>query len=91
MINKKPRLTLKEEESKQMPFKSNLMQKIALKGKNELEGIKPKEILNDSVSRILDSSMVQRMINNQEDEEVMRMSSTLKAGLNHTKTIKFGK
>jgi len=41
-----------------MPFKSNLMQKIALKGKNELEGIKPKEILNDSVSRILDSSMV---------------------------------
>jgi hypothetical protein len=52
-----------------LPFQSSLFRKIATIGQKQFEDIKKDPKLNESVSRILDSSMVQRMINNEDQEE----------------------
>jgi hypothetical protein len=51
------------------PYQSTIFKKIATLGQKQFEDIKNEPKLNESVSRILDSSMVQRMINNEDPNE----------------------
>jgi len=72
----KPRILHKLEETKSMirikdrlPIESSLYSKITTVAQKHFEDIKIEPMYNESESRILESSMVQRLINDEDLEE----------------------